>query len=287
MTRLAASIVGACLVLLLAAPSPVVPAVRRPIGTPGRTPAPPPRWLERAMADLGRSGDSVAVWNVGRPLAAVALAAMWLALGLGPVLISLALLGVAPRLLRAPLRRRRSDQRDALLASTLDRLASALRAGDAPGPAFMAVAAGTPEPLGPELRRVADEVRHGAGLADALDRWAAAPDASAAVVLGATALALGVSTGGEVARSADRVAATIRERREVQAEARALATQARSSAVVLALAPVAFTLLVASVEPAMGTFLVTTPEGLSCLVGGLGLEALGALWMARIMARAT
>jgi tight adherence protein B len=52
---------------------------------------------------------------------------------------------------------------------------------------------------------------------------------------------------------------------------------------VLATAPLLFTALVATIEPSAAAVLVTTPIGLACLVGGLGLEAVGALWMHRIV----
>jgi tight adherence protein B len=56
---------------------------------------------------------------------------------------------------------------------------------------------------------------------------------------------------------------------------------------VLGLAPLAFTALVSTIEPGMVRFLLTTPVGLVCLAGGLGLEAAGMVWMSRIVAAAT
>jgi tight adherence protein B len=79
----------------------------------------------------------------------------------------------------------------------------------------------------------------------------------------------------------------LRERREVAGEVRALATQARTSAGVLAVAPLAFTGLVSTIEPGAVAFLVTSPLGLACLLLGLALEALGAVWMTRITRSAT
>jgi tight adherence protein B len=174
-------------------------------------------------------------------------------------------------------------RRDAQLPAALDHLAADLRAGSALGPAVVALGLRTPDPLGEELRSVGATVRHGGGLADALDRWAASPHSSPDVRLTAAALGLGAEAGGSVARSVDRVAATLRERREVRAEAEALATQARASAAVLAVAPLGFTLLVASVEPSAVHFLTSSVVGLGCLVAGLTLEATGATWMARIL----
>jgi tight adherence protein B len=184
-------------------------------------------------------------------------------------------------------RHRRRRQRDAQLPDALDRLAAALRAGQAPGPALVAVAAEVPDPLGTELQSIARRLTGGVSLADALDAWATRPTASDDVRLAAATITLGAGAGGAVARAVDGVAATLRERGELAAEVRALATQARSSAAVLAVAPIGFSALVAMVEPAIVAFLLTTPVGLGCLAVGGALQAFGAAWMARIVRTAT
>lgn len=126
-------------------------------------------------------------------------------------------------------------------------------------------------------------LEHGAGVPAALRSWSTGGSASAQVRHVAASLSLAAEVGGPVARSVDRVAATLRERRELRDEARALATQSRASAAVLALAPVGFAALVAAVEPAALSFLFGSPVGLACLTSGLLLEAAGALWMARML----
>jgi tight adherence protein B len=176
----------------------------------------------------------------------------------------------------------RRSRRDRQLPDALDRLASALRAGDVVGPAMVALAQEVADPLGAELRTVAAQIEHGAPVADALAAWSSASDSSADVQMVAAALTIGARAGGEVARAVDGVAATLRERHELRAEVRALATQARASAAVLAGAPLGFAVLVAAVEPRAVGFLLTTPVGLACLIAGVGLDGLGVLWMARI-----
>jgi tight adherence protein B len=185
-----------------------------------------------------------------------------------------------------PFRRRgRAVRRDAQLPEALDRVASAIRAGASIGPALAEVARTCPDPLGEELRPVGRALEHGAGLAQALDLWTTATSSRDAALV-AAALGLGGEAGGGVARAVDGVAATLRERRELRAEARALATQARSSAALLVLAPPAFAALVSSIEPGVVGFLVSTPIGLACLALGLALDAVGAWWMARIVDQA-
>lgn len=180
-------------------------------------------------------------------------------------------------------RRRRDDQ----LPDALERLASAVRGGEGIGPAVRDLAGAVPDPLGADLRPVAVAIDQGEPVARALAGWAAGPGASPDVELVVAALTLGAHAGGEVARALDRVAATLRERREVHAEVRALAAQARASAGVLAVAPLGFAALVSTIEPRSATFLVASPLGMACLVAGLGLEALGGAWMARIIRSVT
>jgi tight adherence protein B len=181
---------------------------------------------------------------------------------------------------------RRSARRDAQLPEALERLAAATRAGHSISTALAEVAATAPLPLHTELAVAATAIGRGTPVEVAVRGWAAAATPSGDLELAATALALGARAGGEGGRALDRVAATLRERRELRGEARALATQARASAGVLTVAPIAFALLVSAIEPGVIGFLVTTPAGLACLLIGLALDGLGALWMARIVAGA-
>jgi len=68
---------------------------------------------------------------------------------------------------------------------------------------------------------------------------------------------------------------------------RALSSQARASAYVIGCAPVVFLAFVGITDPESVGFLVGTSIGWLCLLSGLGLDALGAWWMTRIVARAS
>jgi tight adherence protein B len=182
--------------------------------------------------------------------------------------------------------RRRATQRVARLPEVVERIASAVRAGGSVRTALAEVARDAPPPLDEDLAPAALVLEHGGGLDAALSAWATATGPAPELSLVLTALALAGRAGGEVARALDRVAATLRERRELRAEVRALATQARASAAVLIAAPLGFAGLVSTIEPGVTRFLVTTPLGALCLVLGLGLDAVGAWWMARIVASA-
>lgn len=262
------------------------PASRhRPLSTsrdPAASTASVPLWWHDVLLLHAPDAGPVRSWALARWVTGTVMLLVLLLIGPLAGLVLAAAVAAGPPLLRPGLRRRMDARRDAQLPGALERLAASLRAGAAPGPAFSTVARSTPPPLGDDLRAAALEVDHGAPLADAIDRWgqrAATPD----VWLATAALALASRVGGAVARPVDRVASTIRERRELQAEVRALATQARASSVVLTLAPAAFTVTVSTIEPGVLRFLLGSPAGLACLVVGVALQGVGAAWSARIL----
>ena len=182
---------------------------------------------------------------------------------------------------RCPCRATRSCRR------RFERLAVATRVGPvASAPRSRRWRPARAPPLGPELHAVTVAVAAGAPVEQALAAWAGADPTPDLAPGHHGARASAPEPAARWPERCDRVAATLRERRELRAEARALATQARASAGVLTVAPVAFAALVSAIEPGVVAFLVTTPAGLACLAIGLALDGLGALWMARIVDRA-
>ena len=54
----------------------------------------------------------------------------------------------------------------------------------------------------------------------------------------------------------------------------------------LTLAPIGFAFLLTSLDPAAGRVLLGTPIGWLCIALGLGLDGVGAWWMARLVRQA-
>lgn len=172
-------------------------------------------------------------------------------------------------------------ERQRQLPEALERMAAALRAGSSLAQALGEASRSVAPPLGVELAGMARLAARGRPVAEVVDQWAAAQgDPGSRLV--ATAVALAHAVGAAPARALDGVAATLREGLEAAGERRALATQARVSAMVLAGAPVAFALLLGLTDPAVGGFLTGSAAGLLCLAGGLGLDAIGLVWMTRL-----
>lgn len=224
------------------------------------------------------------VADVARVVTGCGVLALVLGLAGRPEVAGVALLAVAAATGGLHLARdRRSGRMEADLPALLEAVARSLRSGAALPVALREAAAG-PTAAAEELGAVVEDADRGLGLVQALDRWAQRrPRPSVRLVVGA--LTVGLVAGGSPARGVDGVAATLRERAEVEREARSLATQARASAMVVTLAPVGFGALGVVGDERSAGFLLGTPAGLACLVAGLTLDALGAAWMQRIAGR--
>jgi len=180
--------------------------------------------------------------------------------------------------------RRRGAAIDRDLPSVLEAVARHLRAGGSLAQAIVAARPAAPMALAETWTRLQIDVDM-VGVVSALDRWgngsAAAASPRPSERLASAALALAAETGGSPARAVDGVAATLRARRALGEEIRALSSQARASAAVIALAPLAFGVLAGATDDRTSTFFRTT-GGLVLLAMGLGLDVLGAWWMARL-----
>jgi tight adherence protein B len=189
-------------------------------------------------------------------------------------------------LLGAPIALRLADGRRAAalvaaLPGLLDDVAADLRSGGTVRGALDRIADGSGR-LASDVAVVRSRTRLGLDLVDALERWSAErPQPGFAEVAGA--LAVAATTGGRAAKALGGLAASLRDRLDAEAEARALSAQTRVSAVVVGVAPLAYVAFAAVADPGSVTALVGTSVGRVCLVVGLGLDALAALWMRRLV----
>lgn len=241
----------------------------------------PPPWLGSRLQQCGCDLPPLTVWRgwlaTGAGLVAVA---SWRG---GPAagLVAGAAVVAGPAVAWRLGRHHGQDLLEAALPAAVDEVARSLRSGASLRQAVAEAGRATPGPLGADLARVAAAAEQGASLIVALEWWGERRPLDT-VRLVVAALCLGAETGGAQARAIDGVAATLRQRLAARAEARALATQARVSAVVIALAPLGFCLLASASDPRTSRFLLGEPIGLACLAGGLALDAAGALWMGRL-----
>jgi tight adherence protein B len=172
----------------------------------------------------------------------------------------------------------------AALPAALEDLARSLRSGASIEGAMAEVAASGHDPVRGDLRRVHDRMQAGEELALALRRWeASARDPVAGLPV--TALLLAGESGGPRAWAVEQVAATLRERAAVEGELRGQVSQARLSAAVVVLSPLAFAALLLVVDARVLAFFLT-PAGLLCALVGALLDGGGAWWMRRLVQEA-
>jgi tight adherence protein B len=258
-----------------------------PAGTPVRAPRAldsavrPPAWLVAGMARAAVAASPERVWRcwLGATVGATLLAAV----AIGPVAaaVTAAVVAGAPAVGLRALAGRDVAVLERALPDALDGLPRSLRAGGSVRTALAELAEVAPPPLAGDLDRLVRAVDQGIPMATALDRWAAERPCPG-VRLTVAALVLGIESGAGLGRTLEGVATTLHERAALRREVHALATQARYSAGVLALAPPAFLLVAGAIDPSVLSFLFTTSSGLLCLVVGLVLDAAGGVWMLRI-----
>jgi len=250
---------------------------RPPRRLPIRVRAPLARAL--AAADLSIDPEAaVELWAAG--VGAVCLLATALAPGLA---LPAALLAIASGPATLVLLRGRRDLKiAAALPGALEQLAAELRGGGtvAEGVARLADGDG---PLAGDLRRVHTRASLGVGLADALAAWPGERPRLPEIRAVAGALAVAVTLGGRSAGALEGLSASLRDRLGAVAESRSLSAQTRLSAVVVGAAPLGYLAFSALVDPRSLGVLVGTGVGRVCLVVGLALEGLAALWMRRIV----
>lgn len=197
------------------------------------------------------------------------------------VIVGLFLAGPAIRLMS---RRREPSGAMAVIGMT-EQLAAYVSAGASLIQAFDQVRPST-QRLRSEVERLRTHVRRGAPILAELEAWAVAADPAEGVPLVVDALALAGRTGGSQAAALQRVALTLRERRELSLQVSAQAAQARASAAVLVIAPVAFAAILCLVDaPVRAAF--HSLDGPVLVAPGIAADVAGARWMRRIIRRAS
>lgn len=243
---------------------------------PSRLRAPLARALRDADVHVEPEG-AFGMWVGG------VVAAGMVALSLSPgMVIPACLAGALAGPVALRLGRLRREQRFAsALPAALEHVAAELRGGGTVMGAVDRLAA-TDGPVAEDLRRVHVRTLLGLGLRDALEGWPADHD-TPGVRAAAGALAVASTLGGRAADAIDGLASSLRHRLDASAEGRALSAQSRLSAVVVGVAPIGYLAFSSLVDPGSVTVLVGTDVGRVCLILGLGLEAVAALWIRRIV----
>lgn len=218
----------------------------------------------------------------------LAAAPLVLVVGPVPVLVALAAAGAGWRWRRERLRRSACAAERAGAGEACAVLAAELRAGRDPGTALTAAAEVAAGPLQSTLRAAGSAARLGGDVAATLRSPPSRRPTAVPEVLRSLAACWSVcaSSGSGLAAAVGRLEEGLRaeaaQRRAVAAEL----AGPRATAMLLALLPLVGLLMAGALGADPLRVLLHTRIGLVCLVLGLGLDALGLLWTARLVERA-
>ncbi len=179
-------------------------------------------------------------------------------------------------------RTRRISAFNAVLAESIDMLARALRAGHSVVGGMEMLAANAQEPAASEFGEIFKQQNLGLPMRDALmqllDR---VPSADLRVLV--TAILVQKDTGGNLAEILDRTVFVIRERLRIQGEIQVQTAQGRLTGWILSSLPVVMLVLLNLVNPGYSQILLTDPFGRKLVYFSIGMLAVGALIIRRIV----
>jgi tight adherence protein B len=168
------------------------------------------------------------------------------------------------------------------LPEATDFIARALRAGHSFTNVLQIVGNELPEPLSGEFRIVREEINYGVPMSEALHNMAdriPLTDLRYLII----AVLIQRETGGNLAEILTNISHIIRSRLKLAAHVRVLSAEGRMSAWILGLLPFAITGMLVLVNPTYVQVLWTDPSGIRLLWYGLGMIAVGVIWLRRVI----
>ena len=209
--------------------------------------------VEKINRLILQSGLSVGIARLAiyvAAIAAIAAAGMFFLHGdlMYTALTSFFILTLAPLLWLKILRGRRQKKFGAQFPDALDIIVRSLRAGHPVPIAISLVGRELADPVGTEFGIVADEVTYGADLETAMRNlyFRVGQDD---LPLFVTAVAIQGSTGGNLGEILENLSGVIRQRFKMRRKVRALASEARASAIILSSLPIAMFGIISFVAP--------------------------------------
>lgn len=232
----------------------------------------------RKLQDFFLFIDPSALWSGNVVLSLLLAVITWVLSSLWWLGVVLGLLVfVAPNWLVARMRRRRLAQFDGQLPAMLLALAGALRAGAGVQAAIGQITMQAAAPLSQEFGLVQRQQRLGVSFEQSLDDlFARMPSESTGLLV--SALKIANQSGGNLAEALERIAQTLQARQQIQGRIRALTSQGKMQAWVMAGLPLLLMIVLNMLDPAAMSPLWFHPAGWTVLAIIFMLEALG-IWL--------
>jgi tight adherence protein B len=202
-----------------------------------------------------------------------------------PFLASLLVASIAgsiPLFVLARMRRKRAASFAEQLPDALDLMRSALKAGHGLVSSFTLIADEFPDPIATEFREVAEEVRLGLPMREALHNLTQRIDNPDTPLL-AVGLLVAQDVGGNLAEVLDNISYTIRERFKLLRDMRVLTAQGRLSGMVLTILPFALAVVLTAMNPKYMKPVFEEPLGRWMIIYVFASVGVGHLFMRRII----
>jgi tight adherence protein B len=191
-------------------------------------------------------------------------------------------LGLLPYGMLSFKRSRRIKAFNAVLAESIDMLARALRAGHSVVGAIDMLSENAQEPAASEFGEIFKQMNLGLPMRDALLQLLERVPSSDLRVL-VTAILVQKDTGGNLAEILDRTVFVIRERLRIQGEIQVQTAQGRITGWILSALPIVMMVVLNVVNPGYSSILFHDPFGRKLMYCSMGMLALGAFIIRRIV----
>ena len=177
---------------------------------------------------------------------------------------------------------RRQKKFTAHFADAMDIIVRGVRTGLPLGDCLKIIAHESPDPLGTEFRRVVEGESLGIPLEVCLEQMYDRMPISE-VNFFSTVLNIQKTTGGNLGESLANLASVLRGRKLLREKIKALSAEAKMSAIIIGVLPIAVGGLVTVISPDYMVELYTTPTGHRNLMIGAGMMVLGTLMMRKMI----
>jgi tight adherence protein B len=169
-----------------------------------------------------------------------------------------------------------------LLPEALDLIVRGIRSGLPASEAINTIGSEIADPVGTEFRTVADQVRIGVNLDEAL--WATAkrlqiPEFNFLVI----SLAIQQETGGNLAEILEKLSDMVRRREQMRLKIKAMSSEARASAMIIGSLPFIMATILFLINPDYMTILFEDPRGWVMIGMGMASLSLGLGVMAKMV----
>lgn len=177
---------------------------------------------------------------------------------------------------------RRREKFNSQLIAAMNTISNGLRSGFSFLQALDLAARQLPDPAGQEFRLTVREINLGVRIEEALDNMNKRLDDKDLMLLVA-AVRLTIQTGGDLPEVFGQLSDTIRERNRIDGKIRALTSQGKLQAVIVALIPVALGFIVNFINPDLMRLMYTTMIGWAMLAAVVVLDIIGFFLIRKIV----